>query len=324
MIRLKFCLLFSFFLIFHLGFSQKINRFRNKERQGKWIIYHDSAETKISSIGRYRKGDPKGVWKYYDGNGRLTKKEKFRFKKIQTSVYHPNGRVYRQGKARIVKENGLLHFYYYGQWNTYDTLGNPISQQTYKEGEKVSEEKIGGKTELPTGFKDSLVRSIRAIDESLRLYFDTVAIAEKKYGKASAEYQQAVLKNSMHTSKLLSELDQIILKYGYPGKTLVGDDYNIAFSIISAANPEYRAKYFKIITEAADKGELDWADVAYYVDKVKVSKKEKQVYCTQFIIDEQKGKAYFYPVEDLPHLNDRRNKAGIGEIDLSEIEFKDF
>ena len=33
--------------------------------------------------------------------------------------------------------------------------------------------------------------------------------------------------------------------------------------------------------KAADKGELDWMDVAFFVDKVMVAKKEKQVYGTQ-------------------------------------------
>jgi antitoxin component YwqK of YwqJK toxin-antitoxin module len=58
-----------------LSYSQEINRFKNKERQGKWIIYYDSANTHIDNIGRYRRGIPKVTWKYYNVNGTLTKKK---------------------------------------------------------------------------------------------------------------------------------------------------------------------------------------------------------------------------------------------------------
>ncbi|HEY0031408.1 MAG TPA: hypothetical protein VGC65_11660, partial [Bacteroidia bacterium] len=73
-----------------LSQSQRLNRIKNKERHGKWIIYHDSTETHIDNIGRYRKGNPKGKWKYYDEQGHLVKTEKYRFKKIKTAFYHPN------------------------------------------------------------------------------------------------------------------------------------------------------------------------------------------------------------------------------------------
>jgi hypothetical protein len=116
-------------------------------------------------------------------------------------------------------------------------------------------------------------------------------------------------------------LDTLILNYGYPGKTLAGKEYTIAFSIISAANLEYKEKYLKLITEAADKGELDWSDVAFFVDKIKVAKKEKQVYCTQYKFDEQQRKLLYYPVEDPDRLNERRKKAGLEEVDVAKLDF---
>ncbi|MFL5765776.1 MAG: toxin-antitoxin system YwqK family antitoxin [Bacteroidia bacterium] len=309
------------FLFFIPGIciSQKINRFKNKERQGKWVIYHDSTETHIDNIGKYRKGAPKGVWKYYDENGRIAKKEKYRFRKIYTTFYHPNGKVQKQGKAKVVKEDKLLHFYFYGNWYVYDSTGALISKQVFESGKKISE--INYNTKSPTGINDSVVLALKQIDGQLRLYFDTVQIAENKFGKNSPQYERAVSLNALHTSKLLIDLDKLILKFGYPGRTLAGEYYSIAFSIISSANTGYKEKYLKLIIDAANKKELDWADVVFFVDKVKVAKKEKQLYCTQYEIDYARSKFLYYPVEEIEKLNDRRKSVGVDEIDLTTLEF---
>ena len=117
----KITFIFLLSLLPLLTYSQKINRYKNKERQGKWIIYHDS--THIDNIGRYRKGIPKGTWKYYDPQGMLLKQEKYRFKKINTIYYHSNGKIQKQGKATIRQEEKILHFFYYGDWLVYDSIG---------------------------------------------------------------------------------------------------------------------------------------------------------------------------------------------------------
>ena len=108
-IRFVLIILISFLSL--LSYSQKTNRFKNKERQGKWVIYTDSTKKQIDNIGRYRKGIPKGTWKYYNEKGILLKKEKYRFKKIFTSYYHPNGKIQKQGRAKIVQEEKTLHFF---------------------------------------------------------------------------------------------------------------------------------------------------------------------------------------------------------------------
>ena len=128
----------------------------------------------------------------------------------------------------------------------------------------------------------------------------------------------------MHTSKLLDEISNIILKYGYPGKTLAGKDYAIVFSIISLSNKTYKEKHYDVIIDAANKGELDWIDVAFFVDKVKVAKKEKQVYGTQYKIDETLKKIFHYPIEDPDKLNERRKQVGLDEMDITELEFVNY
>lgn len=318
----KFILFFLTLLIPVLCVSQKTNRYKNKERRGKWVIYIDSTEAQVDNIGRYRKGAPKGTWKFYDEKGILTKKEKYRFKTIYTTYYHPNGRIQKQGKAKIVKEEKMLHFFYYGKWQVYDSLGTLTKTQIYKEGTKISE--IDYQTNPGMAINDSLVIALKSINHDIYKYHDTVRLAESTYGKNSKQCQRAISLNAMHTSKLLTDLDKIITQFGYPGKTLVGEEYAIAFSIISSANTEYKEKYYNLLIDAANKKELDWIDVAFFVDKVKVAKKEKQVYCTQYKYDEKLNKLFFYPIEEKEKLNERREKVGLGEMDLSTLDFIEY
>src|SRR5882762_9121157 len=97
-------LFFIIFLFVSIScFSQRTNRYKNKERQGKWIIYSDSTNTHVDNTGRYKKGNPKGVWKSYE-NDLLIKKEIYRFKRISTTYYYPNGKVAKKGRSKIVLE----------------------------------------------------------------------------------------------------------------------------------------------------------------------------------------------------------------------------
>lgn len=315
-------LLFLLILLPLLSCSQQINRFKNKEKQGKWIIYYDSAETRIDNTGRYRKGIPKGKWKYYDENCTLIKTEKYRFKKIHTTSYHSNGKIKKKGKAKIVKEARMLHYYYYGNWLVYDSLGILINTQVYEKGTMISETEHKATTEKNTN--DSLVMVLKVINRDIYKYHDSVRLAESIYGKSSMQYQRAVSLNTLHSSKLLTELDMIISKFGYPGKTLTGKEYAIAFSIISSANLKYKEKYYDLIIDAANKRELDWIDVAFFVDKINVAKKEKQVYGTQYKIDETLRKLFYYPIDAPEKLNERRKKVGLDEIDIMQMSFIDY
>jgi hypothetical protein len=317
--RNKFILLFFLFIISTTLFSQgKINRVKNKERQGKWITYHDSTKT-IEQTGRYKNGNQKGVWKFYDENGKISKKEIYRSRKIKLFYYYPNGKIKKQGKAKYIENEKVLHFYYYGTWYTYDSTGILTKKQVYDYGAKILETSY--LLNKDKHINDTLVIALNDINDRIYKYIDTIQTAAKDFGNSSMQYQRAVLLNSLHSSKLLGELDSLINIYGYPGKTLVGSDYAIAFSIISSATVSYKEKYYDLIIDAANKGELEWIDVAYFVDKVKVAKQEKQEYGTRFKLDDESKKTYFYPIEDIEHLNERRLKVGLEEIDTSKMEF---
>jgi len=313
----KFISLFLLLLCNFHTFSQRhINRYKNLERQGLWIVYQDSTKKQIDNIGRYRKGIPKGLWKYYDSEGNLIKKERTVFRKIYTTFYYPNGAVKKKGKAKIVIEESVIHYFYYGNWRVYDSTGQLIKKQFYTNGNKTSE--VCFKTSAEKYLNDSLVEVVKQLDRQFNLYNDSLRIAEQNFGKNSKQYQRYWSLNNLNALKVLSDIDGIIKKFGYPGKTLVGKEYALVFSVISSTSIQYKEKYYDVITDAADKGELDWEDVAFFVDKVKVAKKEKQIYGTQYQIKE--NNILYYPIEDKFKLNERRRKVGLEEMNIASID----
>ena len=130
-LKFIFLLLLIHLIASTICFGQSINSYKNKQRHGKWIIYYSDSTKQIDNSGRYRKGVPKGIWRYYDANGKIIRKEKFRFNKIYTTHYHSNGKIKKQGKARITVTDTLSHFFYYGYWNVYDSTGVLIKKQLY-------------------------------------------------------------------------------------------------------------------------------------------------------------------------------------------------
>lgn len=112
---------------------------RQNERQGRWTTYYDDARTQRFTRGRYRHGQPVGRWRYYAATGRLQRREHYRrhgFSNI--TYYYPDGRVARQGRARVVEEPDGQHFYWLGEWNYYSAAGALDSVQTYQMGQRLS------------------------------------------------------------------------------------------------------------------------------------------------------------------------------------------
>lgn len=298
-------------------FGQTKNRLKHGLRSGRWIVYHDSSSTQIDNTGRYRKGIPKGRWYYYDASGHLSKTEKYRFNTIYTSSYFPNGNKNRVGRAKIKFSDTLMHFYYQGKWKQYNEQGELIAIQYYQNGERISEQQFKSKND--STINDSLVDVLRTLNNRLLLYSDSLRWAEQTAGPDSKFYGRYQSLSNLNGEFVLAKLDTLFARYGYPGKRLTGKEYGLAFSIVSIANLDYKKKHLAMIEAAADAGELDWSDVAFFVDKIAVGSKQLQEYGTQYVLDEKNFQLNYYPIRDKRHLNERRKKVGLDEVDLSKI-----
>ena len=114
----------------------------------------------------------------------------------------------------------------------------------------------------------------------------------------------------------------IIEQYGWPGRSLVGEDGSEAGWLIvqhSIGNPDLQRLALKLLKEAAIKGEAPLWQAAMLEDRIRMLEGRLQLYGTQFDWDEE-GKMSPYPaIEDAEHADERRRAIGFGPLS-EEIE----
>jgi hypothetical protein len=108
-------------------------------------------------------------------------------------------------------------------------------------------------------------------------------------------------------------LRQIVKRYGWPGKSLVGlKASGSAWTVVQHSSSEFLHTMLPVMEEAAKKGELSYGLVATTIDRVRIADGKKQLYGTQFDTDGDKCEPL--PIDDPEHLDQRRETAGLGSI----------
>ena len=107
----------------------------------------------------------------------------------------------------------------------------------------------------------------------------------------------------------IKRVEEIIAKYGYPGKALVGTPENRAACIvIQHSSPQVIQKYLPMLREAVKNGDLDRQSLALTEDRNLMYQGKKQIYGSQFF--EANGKPAFWPIENSEKVNELRKEAG--------------
>jgi hypothetical protein len=159
----------------------------------------------------------------------------------------------------------------------------------------------------------NLMRELEGISESDQRYRLMMDSVQKAYGWDSEEMKELWAKQNYADSVNLIRVKQIIKEYGYPGKSLVGEQASTAWLVIQHADLATQEEYLPVLQEAASKGELPKSDFALLVDRIRMRKGEKQLYGSQLELKD--GKYVFYPIEDEPNVDKRR-----AEMDLVPLE----
>lgn len=290
-----------------LIYSQTLNRYNKMgQRTGRWVTYEDSSKTIRSFKGKYRKGNPVGTCHYYYNN-HIEKIEKNRHRKIKTTFYYPNGIINSKGIAKLDNSDSSLHYYFYGRWKYFDEKGKLMKCIYYKKGQIIKTTYFD-KSNLTN---DSLILALNKIDRDFcyirKLFEDSIEYLRKNPGV----YNDYKKKLNYTDSVTFYGIDKILSTYGYPSKKIAGEASGIPFYILSFTPLSIKEKHLEKVIKAADEKELSWKSVAYFIDKIKVAKGEKQVYGTQYYY--KNGEQVFYPIEDTEHLNERRKKVGLEE-----------
>jgi hypothetical protein len=112
-------------------------------------------------------------------------------------------------------------------------------------------------------------------------------------------------------------LEQIINQYGWPGKSLVGEDAAHAAWIIlqhAIAKPALQRKLLSLLQDLAQKGEVDKAEVAMLEDRILYFEGKAQIYGTQFDWDEN-GQMSPLPIENADKVDERRKQIGLPPLE---------
>ena len=151
-------------------------------------------------------------------------------------------------------------------------------------------------------------------DQKLRTELQDEMIKMSTAGtKPTPEYFARWKKQEEIDLKNMQRLEEIIKQYGWPGKSLVGEEASKqAFLILQHSDVTYQKRYFPVLKEAAMKGEARLSDAAMMEDRILMREGKKQIYGTQLRSgDDTGGKLVIYPIEDEENVDARRAAVGL-------------
>jgi hypothetical protein len=115
-----------------------------------------------------------------------------------------------------------------------------------------------------------------------------------------------------HTNRMKS----IIAQYGWPGKSLVGQDGAFAAWLLvqhATHDVKFMEDCLVLMAAAAEKGEASRKDLALLVDRVRVRQHKPQLYGTQYKAGPD-GEWVPEPIEDEEHIEGRRKSMGLSTM----------
>jgi hypothetical protein len=149
-------------------------------------------------------------------------------------------------------------------------------------------------------------------DQSVRFAYIE---AQNKYGFKSQPVD-SLSKVVMHIDSVnLKKVKAILDQYGWVGPKVVGGQASQAlFLVIQHSDLASQQKYLPLMREAVKRGDAMGSALALLEDRVALGEGRKQTYGSQIGRDEKSGKFYVLPLEDPDHVDERREKVGLGKL----------
>ena len=144
-------------------------------------------------------------------------------------------------------------------------------------------------------------------------------IADGSLGKGYHPRMEAVHKSN--AARLATLLDQ----YGWPGKTIVGDDgAEAAWLIVQHAigNPSFMRRSLSLLQQAGARGEAPLWHAAMLEDRIRMYEGKPQIYGSQFQPDEN-GRMAPYQIENPEEVNVRRHAVGLNSLEERAVELRE-
>ena len=192
----------------------------------------------------------------------------------------------------------------------------------------------GSPKETNTATQEDEIKELKAdldqilhTDQTLRGLFNPDITEEKRneilseFGYTKEEFEKLNWKIVERQDSLnLLRVEEIIAKYGYPGKSLVGEPTNkSAYYVIQ--HSDKIEKYFPLIKEAGEQNEIPNRLVAMMHDRLLVDQGKEQIYGTQLygqmVINKETGTEewfqFLWPIANPDKVNELRKEVGFTE-----------
>lgn len=165
-----------------------------------------------------------------------------------------------------------------------------------------------------------------SLNDSLRKELEQIYVADqeprravnqiiKQYGIDSPQLDSLGQFIRKTDSLNQAKVEQIIQKYGWLGKSEVGDMANqTLFLIIQHTDMAVQEKYLPMLRKSVNDGESNAYDLALMEDKVLISQGKKQLYGTQVKRNPQTKQYEVFPIEDEKNIDKRRKKMGLESL----------
>lgn len=121
------------------------------------------------------------------------------------------------------------------------------------------------------------------------------------------------------------KLKKIVAGFGWPDFKLVGKRVShLAWLIVQHADHDvdFQERCLQLMEEKSKAGLVNSANVAYLTDRVRVKQGKKQLYGTQFYVD-QSGNFKPRPIYKIKELRNRRKKMGLENFGAYQKRIQD-
>jgi hypothetical protein len=151
---------------------------------------------------------------------------------------------------------------------------------------------------------DSLRHVLLALRDSDQAVRQSPSLADSM--RDSAFVRRMIARDSLDAAALR----QIVVRYGWPTKSLVGAEGASAAFLIAQHNASLQPEALRLMG-ALPAGEVSPSDLAMLEDRVRVSQGKPQRYGTQLAFADSGRRMVFDSIEDVAHLDERRAAAGL-------------
>jgi hypothetical protein len=171
------------------------------------------------------------------------------------------------------------------------------------------------KEKAEASFDKPLVAILDSIYRSDQQYRMQIADIEKKYGRQSEQMTAHWRLISQTDSINLINITNILDTRGWLSASLIGAQGNTTlFLVIQHADLAIQEKYLPMMRDAVQKGNANAGNLALLEDRVALRKGNRQIYGSQIGQDAETGTYYVSPLEDPDHVDQRREKVGLGPL----------